>query len=98
MSLLELILLIHIFQLVLRLQELIILYNEIENEPMMGNLMEVLFRSWASDRRLLLVTMRNVIVLHQFRLSCNFDLLMTKDVVDWVRGRNTTWYSNFLMT
>ncbi len=84
------ILLIYILQLVLRLQKLIILYNEVENETMMGNLMEDLFRSWASDSRLLFVALRNAIVLHQFQLSCNVELLMTKDVADWVKTRSNT--------
>jgi hypothetical protein len=97
MKLLEAILLIHILQFVLQLQKLIILYNEVENETMMGNLMEDLFRSWASDSQLLFVTLKNVVVLHQFQLSCNFELLMTKDVVDWVKARSNTWYSYFFM-
>jgi len=75
---------------ILRLQELIILYNEVENETMMGNFMEDLSRSWASDSQLLFVLVRNVIVLHQFQLSCNFELLMTEDIVDWVKARSTT--------
>jgi hypothetical protein len=49
MKLLEVILLIHIFRLVLQLQKLIILYNEVESETMMGNLMEDLSKSWASN-------------------------------------------------
>jgi hypothetical protein len=95
MRLLEVILLIHILQFVLQLQKLIILYNEVENETMMGNLMEDLFRSWASDSQSLFVSLKNAVVLHQFQLSCNFELLMTKDVVDWVKAMSNTWYSNF---
>lgn len=40
---------------------------------------------------------RNLVVVHQYRLSCNFEILMSKKLGDWVKVQNITWYSNFLM-
>ncbi len=36
-------------------------------------------------------------ILHHFWFSCDFDLLMTKEVKNWVKARSKTWYSNFFM-
>jgi hypothetical protein len=55
--------------------------------------MENVFGFSTCDNRLLFGTMMNAIVLHQFWLSYNFELLMTKEVGDWVKAKNTTWSS-----
>ncbi len=49
---------------------------------LIGNLMEYMFGSWVGDNNLLSKTIMNVIELDQFRLSCNFELLLTKEVND----------------
>jgi hypothetical protein len=44
--------------------------------------MEDMLGSWLGDNILLSKTMTNVIELEQFWLSCNFELLMTKEIND----------------
>jgi hypothetical protein len=51
-----------------------------------------------SDQRQVFEAMRNVVILHQYRLSCDFELLMSKEAGNWVKARNMTLYSYFLMT
>jgi hypothetical protein len=41
--------------------------------------------------------LRGAAIFHQYLITCNFELLMSKEVGDWVKARSTTWYSNFLM-
>jgi hypothetical protein len=36
-------------------------------------------------------------VLHHFKFFFFFDLLMMKEVGDWVKARSTIWYSNLFM-
>lgn len=51
-----------------------------------------------SDQRQVFEAMQNVVILHQYPLSCDFELLMSKEVGNWVKTRNMTLYSYFLMT
>jgi hypothetical protein len=39
--------------------------------------------------------LRDMAILHQYWMICNFELLTSKEVGDWVKARNTTWYLNF---
>jgi hypothetical protein len=73
------------------------LCSEVENECMrvMGLLTNYYL---ASNIRLLVESAWNVVILHHFNFYYNFDLLMTKEVGDWVKVQNTIWYLNFLMT
>jgi len=52
----------------------------------------------ASNIRLLVESAWNGVILHHFKFYYNFDLLMIKEVGDWVKVQNTIWYLNFLMT
>jgi len=51
-----------------------------------------------SDQRQLFEAMQNVVILHQYQLSCDFELLMSEEVGNWVKAWNMTLYSYFLMT
>ncbi len=42
--------------------------------------------------------MQNVIILHQYHTSCDFGLLMNKEVKDLLKTQSMTWYLHFLMT
>jgi hypothetical protein len=51
-----------------------------------GSLLHVFFQA-----------MKNAIVLHQYMLFCNFDLLMNQKVGNWVKAHNVIEYLHFLM-
>jgi hypothetical protein len=52
----------------------------------------------ASNIKLLVENAWNGVILYHFKFYYNFDLLMTKEVGDWVKVQNTIWYLNFPMT
>lgn len=39
----------------------------------------------------------NALILHSYKISCMYDLLLNHDFEDWVKARSTTYYSWFLM-
>jgi hypothetical protein len=43
-------------------------------------------------------TMVNAIILHSYRISYVYELLLCQELGDWVKARSTTWYSQFLLT
>jgi hypothetical protein len=51
----------------------------------------------ANGAKLLVNHVKDSAILHHFWFSCDFDLLMTKEVNNWVKAQSTTWYSNFFM-
>jgi hypothetical protein len=40
----------------------------------------------------------NALILHRYKISYMYDLLLNQDLEDWVKARSTTsiWYSQFL--
>jgi hypothetical protein len=51
---------------------------------------------WEVDRKLLFEIVKNNIIVHQHRINCNFDLMMSTNTGNWVKTRST-WYLHFLM-
>jgi hypothetical protein len=45
---------------------------------------------WEFDRRQVFEAMTNAIILHQFQICYNFELLMSKEVGDWVNDWSMT--------
>ncbi len=60
-------------------------------EKLVGNYWQL------ESKNMVFNALKNANILHQYWLICNFELLMSKEVGDWIKAVNTTWYSNFLM-
>jgi hypothetical protein len=43
-------------------------------------------------------TMVNAMILHSYRISYVYELLLCQKLGDWGKARSTTWYSQFFMT
>jgi hypothetical protein len=66
---------------VLHLQEHLSLCSDSQGDAM-TNFLEAF---WESDQRQLFEAMQNVVILHQYQLSCDFELLMSKEAGNWVK-------------
>ncbi len=60
-------------------------------EELVGNYWQL------ESKNMVFNALKNPNILHQYWLIYNFELLMSKEVGDWIKAMNTTWYSNFLM-
>jgi hypothetical protein len=68
----------------LHLQELVFLCFEVESQTM--RVMTFLIKDFlVPDARLLVESVWNDVVLHHFRFFCNFNLMMMKEVGNWVK-------------
>jgi hypothetical protein len=93
MRLVEICLLIQFFQIIMGLQEFLILCFEIKNETLdsMGDFLP-------SNNKFLFQAKRTTMVLHQFKMFCNFKVLMMMKMSNKVNTISIVWYSNFIMT
>jgi len=81
----KLLLLIIFLHIVLWLHELCFVCFKVENETM--KLITLLTTNFmAHGTKLLVEHAKDNVVLHQFHVFCNVDLLMTKEVDDWVKA------------
>jgi hypothetical protein len=92
MRLVEICLLIQFFQIIMRLQEFLILCFEIKNETLnsMGDFLP-------SNNKLLFQAKRTTMVLHQFKMFCNFKVLMMMKMSNKVKTISIVCYSNFII-
>jgi hypothetical protein len=42
-------------------------------------------------------TMVNAMILHSYRISYVYELLLCQELGDWVKARSTSWYSQSLI-
>lgn len=92
MRLVEICLLIQFFQIIMQLQEFLILCFEIKNETLnsMGDFL-------LSNNKLLFQAKRTTMVLHQFKMFCNFKVLMMMKMSNKVKTTSIVCYSNFII-
>ncbi len=80
---------------VLQMQELL---NHVYVDGKITTIEELVGNYWQLESKIMVFdALKNANILHQYWLICNFELLMSKKVGDYIKAMNTTWCSNFLM-